>query len=73
MSSNSFLKFIGIGITMFVVFIFTVTNINIIESGEIGIKKVSGKYDSTPMEASIHWTAPWVSVEVVDAHQHAIN
>jgi len=56
-----------------ILFVMTVANINVIESGEVGIKKVSGKYDPTPMEAGIHWTAPWVSVEIIDAHQHAIN
>lgn len=55
------------------VLIMALANINIIESGEVGIKKVSGKYDPQPMEAGIHWTAPWVSVEIIDAHQHAIN
>jgi regulator of protease activity HflC (stomatin/prohibitin superfamily) len=59
-----------IGVFAFFLLVF---NINIIESGEVGIKKVSGKYDPTPMDAGIYWTPPWVTVEVVDAHQHAIN
>lgn len=63
----------SIGIVATVIFIFMIANLNIIESGEVGIKKVGGKYDKEPMHAGIHWTPPWVSVEIVDAHLHAIN
>jgi len=76
MGTNTFWtmpKVIFLVVITTVLFIFGVANINIIESGEVGIKKVSGKYDPVPMGAGIHWTAPWVSVEVIDAHQHAIN
>ncbi len=66
-------KLIAIGITALVIVIFMLANINIIESGEVGIKKVGGKYEKEPMHAGFHWTAPWVSVEIVDAHLHSIN
>ncbi len=66
-------KLITIGTTALVIVIFMLANINIIESGEVGIKKVGGKYEKEPMHAGFHWTAPWVSVEIVDAHLHSIN
>ena len=70
---DKFKKLIALAIVAVVVFIFLIANLNIIESGEVGIKKVGGKYDSEPMHAGIHWTAPWIGVEIVDAHLHAIN
>ena len=66
-------KLITIGMIALVLAIFGLANINIIESGEVGIKKVGGKYEKEPMHAGFHWTAPWVSVEIIDAHLHSIN
>ena len=73
MSNSSFKKLVMVGVSTLVVFIFAVANLNIIESGEVGIKKVGGTYEKEPMHAGIHWTAPWVSVEIIDAHLHSIN
>ena len=66
-------KLIAIGATALTILVFGLANINIIESGEVGIKKVGGKYEKEPMHAGFHWTAPWVSVEIIDAHLHSIN
>ena len=66
-------KLIAILVMAMVMVIFTLANINIIESGEVGIKKVGGKYENEPMHAGFHWTAPWISVEIIDTHLHSIN
>ena len=69
----TFPKMIFAGTIALVVVTFLLLNVNIIESGEVGIKKVSGKYEKEPMTAGIYWTPPWVSVEIIDAHMHSIN
>lgn len=69
----TFPKIVFTVVITFTVLVFLLANLNIIESGEVGIKKVSGKYEKEPMTAGIYWTPPWVSVEVVDTHMHSIN